>query len=177
MDQIRMPKRKPLHESHWKMLYHINVSLVLSGGRNEWIYLQYNVGMNSNDADIKCMWTRPWVLIRYCISYCHVHKDVRLREKYIIFWGYHDLFIKWIQIKYFWSTCEKTSLCLVVFKPTFNNISAISWRSALLEEEIGKPRENPDLSQFTDKRYHIMWYTSSWSRFELTTLVGVYSQR
>ena len=33
-------------------------------------------------------------------------------------------------------------LCFMVFKATFNNISAISWRSVLLVEEIGVPREN-----------------------------------
>jgi hypothetical protein len=30
----------------------------------------------------------------------------------------------------------------VVFNATFNNISAISWRSALLAEETGEPGEN-----------------------------------
>ena len=30
----------------------------------------------------------------------------------------------------------------MVFNATFNNISAISWRSALLVEETGVPRDN-----------------------------------
>jgi hypothetical protein len=33
-------------------------------------------------------------------------------------------------------------VCLVVFNATFNNISAISWRSGLLVEEIGGLGEN-----------------------------------
>jgi hypothetical protein len=33
-------------------------------------------------------------------------------------------------------------VCLMVFNVTFNNISAISWQSVLLVEEIGGPREN-----------------------------------
>ena len=39
----------------------------------------------------------------------------------------------------------------MVFNATFNNISAISWRSALLVEETGGPGEN--MSQVTDKSY------------------------
>jgi len=38
---------------------------------------------------------------------------------------------------------RKICFCLVmVFNATFNNISAISWRSVLLVEETGGPREN-----------------------------------
>jgi hypothetical protein len=47
----------------------------------------------------------------------------------------------------------------MVFNATFNNISVISWRSALLVEETG---ETTDLPQVSDKLYHIMCieYTS-----------------
>ena len=60
---------------------------------------------------------------------------------------------------------------LVVFNATFNNISAISWRSVLLVEETGVPWEKhrPAVSHW--QIYHIMLYTSPWSRFELTTSV------
>ena len=44
----------------------------------------------------------------------------------------------------------------MVFNTTFNNISVISWWSVLLVEETGVPGETTDLSQVTDKRYHIM---------------------
>ena len=59
-------------------------------------------------------------------------------------------------------------VCLIVclfdgVYASFNNTSAISWRSALLVEETG----------FTDKLYHIMLYTSPWSRFELRTSVVI----
>jgi hypothetical protein len=53
----------------------------------------------------------------------------------------------------------------------FYNISVISWRSVLLVEETWVLGENTDLPQVTDKLYHIMLYTSPWSRFELTTSV------
>ena len=40
----------------------------------------------------------------------------------------------------------------MVFRDTFNNISAISWRSVLLMENT------TDLPQVTDKLYHILLY-------------------
>ena len=43
----------------------------------------------------------------------------------------------------------------LVFNVPFNTISVISWRSVLLVEETG---ETTDLSQITDKLYHIMLY-------------------
>jgi hypothetical protein len=63
--------------------------------------------------------------------------------------------------------------CLVgwflVFNATFNSISVISWRSVLLVEET------TDLSQVTDKFYHIMLYQVhlAWTGFEITTLVVI----
>ena len=38
------------------------------------------------------------------------------------------------------------------------NITVISWRSVLLVEETGVPVETTDMSQVTDKLYHIMLY-------------------
>ena len=55
----------------------------------------------------------------------------------------------------------------MVFNATFNNVSVISWRSVLLVEKT------TDLSQVTDKLYHIMFYTSPWSIFKLTTSVVI----
>jgi hypothetical protein len=44
----------------------------------------------------------------------------------------------------------------MVFYVTFNNISAISWRSVLLVEEPEVPGENTELSQVTDKLHDVM---------------------
>jgi len=46
----------------------------------------------------------------------------------------------------------------MVFNATFNNISAISWRSVLLVEETGVPEENHRPPQVTDILYQIMLY-------------------
>ena len=56
---------------------------------------------------------------------------------------------------------------------TFNNISVISWQQVLLVEETGGPGENhwPVASHW--QIYRIMLYTSSWSRFNLTTSVVI----
>ena len=45
---------------------------------------------------------------------------------------------------------------VVVFNATFNNISAILWRSVLLVEETRVPEKNTDL-RVADKLYHIMY--------------------
>jgi len=52
---------------------------------------------------------------------------------------------------------KRVGVRVMVFNTTFNNISAISWLSVLLVEETGGPGEKTtDLSQVTDKFYHIM---------------------
>jgi hypothetical protein len=76
-----------------------------------------------------------------------------------------------ITVYYFLNGIIVLFVCLMMSNATFKNISAISWRSVLLMEEARGPRENP--RPVTDKLYHIMLYTSLWSRFELTTSVVI----
>ena len=46
----------------------------------------------------------------------------------------------------------------MISNATVNNISIISWRSVLLVEETVVPGENTDLSQVTNRHYHILLY-------------------
>ena len=64
-------------------------------------------------------------------------------------------------------------VCLMVLNATFNNISVMSWRSVLMVEKTEYPENSTDLSQVTGKPFHIMLYTSPWSRFVLTTSVVI----
>jgi len=52
--------------------------------------------------------------------------------------------------------------CFLVLTATFNTISVISWRSVLLVKETEYREKTTDLSQLTDKLYHIMLFTSSY---------------
>jgi hypothetical protein len=47
---------------------------------------------------------------------------------------------------------------VMVFNDTSNNISAISWRSVSLVEEIEYSEKTTNLPEVSDKRYHIMLY-------------------
>ena len=58
--------------------------------------------------------------------------------------------------------------CFVISNVTFKNISVISWRSVLIGGENHRPVAS-DWQTF----YHIMLYTSPWSRLELTTAVVI----
>jgi hypothetical protein len=46
----------------------------------------------------------------------------------------------------------------MVFNATFNKILVLSWRSVLLMEKTGVPRENHLPCRITDKLYHLMLY-------------------
>ena len=58
---------------------------------------------------------------------------------------------------------------------TFNNVSFISWWSVLLVGKPEYPEKTTELSQVTDKLYHIMLYGVhlAGAGFELTTLVVI----
>ena len=63
----------------------------------------------------------------------------------------------------------------MVFNATFNNISVISWRSVLLMEETGVPRENhwPTASDWQILSHNVVLSTPRLSGIRLTTLVVI----
>ena len=77
-----------------------------------------------------------------------------------------------------WLTNQITGLAKMVwfygakrhFQQYFNYIVAVSYYWWRKPEDTEK---NTDLSQITDKLYHIMFYPSPWSVFELTTSVVI----
>jgi hypothetical protein len=67
------------------------------------------------------------------------------------------------------------------FSTIFSNISAISWRPALVVEEAGVPGEN-DPEQATGKLYHLrlrvectfFFNLQSWARTHVILVIGLY---
>jgi hypothetical protein len=76
------------------------------------------------------------------------------------------------QHPYIYSKYEKHTNMVMVFNVTFNNISAISWRSVLLVGETGVPGEKNPTCRKSLTLYHIILYRVhlAWVGFELTTL-------
>jgi hypothetical protein len=61
------------------------------------------------------------------------------------------------------------SLMVFNFQQYFSHIVALSW----IDRRNRRIRRKPHTCRVTNKRYHIMLYTSPWSRFELTPSVVI----
>jgi hypothetical protein len=78
-------------------------------------------------------------------------KEETCYQKMALQWAWYPLklMLRFLKLQYFSgyrrASIRKSTFWLVgcmVFSATFNNISAISWRSVLLGEETGVPEEN-----------------------------------
>ena len=127
------------------------------------IYLEYNFIINSSllPLFIILMSVYPYNLM-ITTAWCRPNRSYRPVVENM---ATSQPFFLWNLVWLVW---------FMVFNDTFNNISAISWRSVLLVEETGVLGENlrptclKSLSNFIT--YCWMEYTSPCTGFELTTL-------
>jgi hypothetical protein len=96
---------------------------------------------------------KPKCTIVHCMNGLY-RTHFTLRSNFVCFEIYDAFYSIRIWLKHIYGILWNI-ICVsgfVVFNATFSNISVISWQSVLLVEETA------DLSQVTDKLYHIMLY-------------------
>jgi hypothetical protein len=80
-----------------------------------------------------------FILLRMAIiNFMYFFSHIILKQHYTYIW-YQSVIKFWLYIK----SKRRVRIKIMVFNPTFNNISAISWRPFSWVEEIGTPGENP----------------------------------
>ena len=141
--------RKPLDQLNFKFYYHIKIRISFTEFESDCFLSNYCLFLLRIFHQQVCMWNSSYILnensscllITMCRFTCHYGSFMGPFLSYFPFWK-----------SYFILNGITRHLPQKMENVCFNNISAISWRSVLL---VAK---STDMSQVTDKLYHIMLY-------------------
>ena len=104
--------------------------------------------------DLKSCQAKDYKIGIYCL---HTKRE-RKRIKLVWLESRYDNMFEWSNMPK-WTVVSELGVRVVVFNPTFNNLSVISWRSDLLLEETGESEKTlRPAAKSVDKLYYIMLY-------------------
>ena len=109
-----------------------------------------------------CKSNTPWTSVIWTLNSCLAMMNIKYK------WVCLYVFCWW---SWFYVFCAIFA-CLMVFNVRSTIFQLYRGGQFYCWRKPEDPEKTTDMSQVTDKVYHIMLYTSPWSRFELTTSVS-----